>query len=59
MKRRAKLGIYKRRDGHYQVVLKAGNGESLVWSEGYSRKRDADRALVGILRAAIEALKVA
>lgn len=55
-KRMAKWVVKATSDGQWMVVLKAGNGEPQVWSEAYTRKADANRALVQVIRSSLEAL---
>jgi uncharacterized protein YegP (UPF0339 family) len=55
-KRRPKWIAKQTADGQWMVVLRAANGETLVWSESYTRKRDAERAWKAIIRASLEAL---
>ena len=48
----ARWWIKERVDGDWMVVLVAANGELVIWSEGYTREEDAERAMATIKAAA-------
>ena len=41
----AKWHIYKDRAGEFRARLVANNGQNIVWSEGYTAKADARKAI--------------
>lgn len=46
----AKFELYKARDGQYRFRLKAGNGEIIAVSEGYTTKASAKNGIESVKR---------
>ncbi|MEL7168845.1 MAG: YegP family protein [Bacteroidota bacterium] len=44
----AKFELYKGRDGQYYFRLKAGNGETIAVSEGYTTKASAKNGIASV-----------
>lgn len=44
----AKFELYKGKDGQYYFRLKAGNGETIAVSEGYTTKASAKNGIASV-----------
>lgn len=50
--KRPKFVVHQGKDGQHYVRLVAANGRILMSSEGYTRRRDAYRAIQAVCKAA-------
>lgn len=57
-KKRAKFVIKRDRKGEYRIALISANGETVMVSESYTRKRDAVRAQADIGTAFLSAIGI-
>lgn len=53
----AKFEITKRKDGEFQFNLKAGNGQIILTSEGYTTKANCENGIASVKRNSVDDAK--